>query len=133
MIFSRKAETLCVIGCGRGFSTLARGLGLKIKKGKSHIAVIGERQVKGKVSGDVVFFPDTSAVSFSAVFAVSAGMGEKSTLCFSSIGDTKALLCVRRKVDFFGSEIEPREVEVDIIKNLTVYENMVFGFLSHFL
>ncbi len=136
-----KAETLSITGCGRGFRRNLSLLGLKIKKESSDtdIAIIGENAAeKAAVKALMVFIPDSivnaNIIScVSAVSAVSAGMGPKATLSFSSIGDETAVLSVNREVDFFGNIICPCEIRVNFVKSLSVYENMVYGFLTHFI
>jgi len=133
-----KAETLSITGCGRGFRRNLSLLGLKIKKESSDadIAIIGENAAeKAAVKALMVFIPDSIVNSniISCVSAVSAGMGPKATLSFSSIGDETAVLSVNREVDFFGNIICPCEIRVNFIKSLSVYENMVYGFLTHFI
>ncbi len=134
---SGKAETLFFTGCRAGFGKLAPALGLKIKKSAADIAVIGESAVLiPEIKAEVAFVPDGGdcvSGAINCVSAVSAGMGSKATLCFSSIGDETATLSVNREVDFFGEIIEPGEITVGFDKSLSIYENMVYGFLKHFL
>lgn len=132
---SGKVDTLSCVGCGESFKRLASGLGLNIRKGKSDIAVIGEHPPKEtKAEAEVVFCPDTGTdCAIKCVSAVTAGMGPKATLGFSSIGDGRAVLSVSREVDFFGKLVEPCEIPVGTDESLSIYENIVYGFLNHFL
>jgi hypothetical protein len=132
---SRKAETLSCVGCGKSFERLASGLGLKVIKSRSDIAVIGEYLPQGsKAEGEILFCPDTGTdCVIKCVSAVTAGMGPKATLGFSSICDSTAALSVSREVDFFGKSVEPCEIPVKLDESLSIYENIIYGFLNHFL
>ncbi len=131
----RKAEKVYCGGCGRLFSKQLEKLGLQLSDDMCDIAVIGERKAEHSLSdADVIFCP-TGALpaGIKCGSAVSAGMDSKATLGFSSVGEENSFLCVNREIDFFGKKIIPGEYRVDMRRGVSLYENMVLGFLDIFL
>lgn len=132
-----EVKTLSIFGCGGGFCRHAPSLGLEIAEGDADIAVVGEHpEGKLDLKTEILFIPDGKVIkkgTILCVSALSAGMGPKATLGFSSFRRDAGTLAVNRGVDFFGVMIEPCEIHVETVKTLSVYENMVFGFLKHFL
>lgn len=132
----RKAETLSVYDCSPFLSEKLSALGLKIKKGDTDIAVLGEGiKTPPSVNAEIVFVPEslTDIGNINCLSAVSAGMGSKASLSFSSLEEESGVMSVNRNVDFSGKTIYPCEVKIPLFGKLSLYENLVHGFLSLFM
>ncbi len=57
---------------------------------------------------------------------ISCGMSEKSTICFSSIEEERATLCIKRTIEAFsGKSICPCEIPCCYNRSLSVEENLL--------
>lgn len=65
--------------------------------------------------------------------AVSCGMREKDSVTFSSIGETDAMVCLKRCVNFLNSEFEPCEFRVEFNRSRSLYANLALGTLEYFV
>ena len=124
----RKAETLSVYDCSPFLGEKLSALGLKIKKGEGI-------NTPPSVNAEIVFGPDslTDIGNINCLSAVSAGMGSKASLSFSSLEEESGVMSVNRNVDFSGKTIYPCEVKIPLFGELSLYENLVHGFLSLFM
>ena len=130
-----KAERMYCGGGGKAFVSHIEKFGLKSDCKECDIAVIGEKKTDHSVSdAGIVFCPtDCLPSGIRCVSAVSAGMDSRATLGFSSVGDETSFLCVNREIDFFGKKIIPGEYRVIMKHGVSLYENMILGFLDIFL
>jgi hypothetical protein len=65
--------------------------------------------------------------------AVSCGMREKDSITFSSISETDAMVCLKRRVDFLNYQFEPCEFRVPFDRNRGLYANLALGTLEYFV
>ncbi len=77
------------------------------------------------------FFDVVSSISVKS--AVSCGMRERDSVTFSSIGETDAMVCLKRRVNFLGVEFEPCEFRVPFDRTRGLYANLALGTLEYFV
>ncbi len=65
--------------------------------------------------------------------AISCGMREKDSVTFSSISETEAMICLKRKIVFFDVEFEPCEFRVKFSRSRGLYSNLALGALKFFI
>lgn len=65
--------------------------------------------------------------------AVSCGMRERDSVTFSSIGETDAMVCLKRRVNFLDAEFEPCEFRVPFDRTRGLYANLALGTLEFFV
>ncbi len=65
--------------------------------------------------------------------AVSCGMRERDSVTFSSIGESEAMICLKRRVNFLSFEFEPCEFRVPFDRKRGLYENLALGALEYFV
>ena len=65
--------------------------------------------------------------------AVSCGMREKDSVTFSSIGESDAMVCLKRRVNFLSTEFEPCEFRVVFDRSRGLYANLALGTLEYFV
>lgn len=131
-----KAKTISVHGCSGYFTKKISAQGFTATKGKADISVLGENwDTDDKIDAKIVFVPENIGQIniVNCVSLVSAGMGGKATLSFSSINDDTAVLSVSRQVDLGGKTASIGEVKTPFDLKLSIYENLILGFLTHFM
>ena len=65
--------------------------------------------------------------------AVSCGMREKDSVTFSRIGESDAMVCLKRRVNFLSAEFEPCEFRVNFDRTRGLYANLALGALEYFV
>ncbi len=65
--------------------------------------------------------------------AVSCGMRERDSVTFSSIGESEAMVCLKRRVNFLSREFEPCEFRVKFDRRRGLYTNLALGALEYFV
>lgn len=124
-------------GCSKVFANEIKKLGLveTNRRQSCDIACIGEYAEKiPRTNALIAFCPEDIGVSgLNCICTVSAGMGSKATLGFSSVGDGFAMLSICREIDFFGKKVIQGDYKVEIKPDLSLYESIIFGFLNLFL
>ena len=65
--------------------------------------------------------------------AVSCGMRERDSVTFSSIGENEAMICLKRRILFLGSEFEPCEFKTHFDRSKGLYTNLALGTLGYFV
>ena len=65
--------------------------------------------------------------------AISCGMREIDSVTFSSIGEEKAFICIRRRLSFLTSFYDPCEFPSPFNRNFSVYHNLVLGLIDFIL